>query len=111
MTQLDIHAMIHREMQRKHFTGADIVRKLNLHPSTVQGMLSRPTMQVQKLVELSEMFQYNFFREIAEQLPYSEPAVVKEEPVNNEAELKERIKMLEMEVSILRQTIKDVVSR
>ena len=111
MEQLNIQAMIHREMQRKHLTSADIARKLNLNPSTVHGMLSRRTMQVQKLAVLSEMLQFNFFREIAELLPFNEPIVAKEEPNNNEAELRERIKMLEMEVSILRQTLKDLAGK
>ncbi|HEY4784793.1 MAG TPA: hypothetical protein VIH57_02035 [Bacteroidales bacterium] len=99
-------------MKRNHVSKVDMARQLQISPSSVQGMLGRPTLQVQKLAELSEIFKYNFFREIADMLPYAEPASA---TVTNDAkekdELQERIKALEMEVGILRQTLKDVVSR
>jgi predicted transcriptional regulator len=112
MVQFEILPMIFREMKRKHISAADIARILHINPSTVHGTLNRKTMQVQKLVELSEILQYNFFKEIADQLPYSEPEQVKERPDNHiEMELREKVKALEMEVGILRQTLRDVVRR
>jgi hypothetical protein len=110
MDRLQILPMIRREMRRKHITSADIARKLRLNPSTVHGTLTRSTMQVQKLIELSEILQYNFFSEIAGQLPYKEPVQAGDKTDNHvEAELKDRIKALEMEVGILRQTLMEVV--
>ena len=51
-------------------------------------------------------------REIAEQLPYEEPAPNKiESSAGIIAELNERIKELELEVKILRQTVKDIAGR
>jgi len=58
------------------------------------------------LAELSDFFQYNFFREIATTLPYSEPEFsVKNDPTQMEA-LQTQVKELEMEVKILNQVIK-----
>ena len=112
METVDLLPIIKREMERNHFSNADMARKLNVSPTTVQGMLSRHTLQVQKLVQLSEVFKYNFFREIAAMLPYAEP-VYEKKPEDDaiRASLQERIKALEMEVGILRQTLKDLVSR
>ena len=112
MALLEVIPMILREMKRNHFSLIHIARKLDVKSSTVKGMLSRPTMQVQKLAELSEIFNYNFFREIAKTLPYTEPNYAEKVTEDTEkVEMKERIKALEMEVGILRQTLKDVVSR
>jgi hypothetical protein len=111
METLPVLQMVKRELQRKSIRISDLSRGLKLNSSSVTGMLQRPTMHVQRLAELSEFLNYNFFREIAAKLPYSEPDYT---DANSKAEvngLQTRIKELELEVSILRQTLKDLVSR
>jgi len=111
MEQLPILSMIKREMARKHINATDLSRGLKMNHSSVVGMLKRPTLQVQRLAELSEFLNYNFFREIAAKLPYPEPDyLIAKERTEAEA-LQIRVKELELEVSILRQTLKDLVSR
>ena len=108
MSTIDVHSMILREMKKRHITGADIARGLQKSTATIQGLLSRPTMQLNRLAELSDFFQYNFFREIAVTFPYSEPDYsVKNDPTEMEA-LQTQVKELEMEVKILKQVIKDL---
>lgn len=111
MEHLDVISMIKREMERKHVNSARLTRVLKINHSSVSGMLHRPTIQVRRLAELSEFFNYNFFREIAEKLPYPEPIHSNEADKAELAGLKNRIHDLELEVSILRQTIKDMMSR
>ena len=111
MEQLPILSMIKREMTRKRINATDLSRGLKMNHSSVAGMLKRPTLQVQRLAELSEFLQYNFFREIAAKLPYPEPDGAKEMDRTETDVLQNRIKELEMEVSILRQTLKDLVGR
>lgn len=108
MEQLAILPMIKREMARKRINATDLSRGLKMNHSSVVGMLKRPTLQVQRLAELSEFLDYNFFREIADKLPYSEPDLV---DTSEEIALQSRVKELELEVGILRQTLKDLVSR
>jgi len=105
MDTIQVIPMVKREMLRKHQSISGVARKINLNQSSVNGMLRRSSMHVQRLIELSDVLQYNFFREIAAMLPYAEPA--------DETQIKdqERIKELEMEVRILRQTLKDATSR
>lgn len=65
------------------------------------------------------MYKYNFFREIADQLPYGKPVSTETQAVREEnSRLGEQIrqlesgkKMLEMEVKILRQTLKDLAGK
>lgn len=111
MEQLDIISMITREMKNKRISGAELAKVLQINHSSVSGMLDRRTLQVQRLAELSEFFRYNFFREIAQKFPFAEPDY-SEIPAKSEVSgLQSRVRDLELEVSILRQTIKDLVSR
>jgi IS30 family transposase len=112
MEKIDVYRMVTREINRRHYTPADIARGLQLNPSTISGMMKRTNMDVDRLVKFSEMCKFNFFREIAEQLPYEEPAPNKiESTAGIIAGLNERIKELELEVKILRQTVKDIAGR
>ena len=104
--------MIQRELKRSHYSYVEFARKLNVHPSSVPAMLERKTLQVEKLIRISEVFQYNFFREVAAMLPYTEPDYTAKPTVDTEKEeLKERVKALEIEVNLLRQMLKDVIAR
>ena len=103
--------MVKRVMKSKNVTGADIARALNLHPTSVNGMLHRPTMQVQKLAVLSDLLQYNFFRELATKFSYAEPDCADTELVEENVTLQNRVKELELEVNILRQTIRDLAGK
>jgi predicted transcriptional regulator len=103
--------MIKREMEKGRISVAQLASALQITHSSASGLLQRPTIQVQRLTELSEFFKYNFFREIAQKLPYSEPDYSSTEDKAEIAKLQNRVHDLELEVSILRQTIKDLVSR
>jgi hypothetical protein len=116
MERIAIIPGIKRIMKERRISVAELARGLKMHPASAAGMLKRPTLQVQKLAELSFFFQYNFFREIAESLPFSEPdfSAINTEVVdlqNRVKGLEQEVKGLELEVSILRQTIKDLVGR
>jgi hypothetical protein len=110
METLQVLTMVKREIQRKRISVSELSRGLKIKTTTVSGMLKSPTFQVQRLAELSEFLNYNFFRELAAQLPYAEPVFAEESKQSEVAELQHRIKELEMEVKILRQTLKDLVS-
>jgi hypothetical protein len=115
---MEVCEMIVREMQRNHMSQAVLAKKLNNNHTAVHTLMTRKSIQVPKLLKLCEIFQYNFFREIAQSLPYKEPdyyeadinavRVPLEETIKD---LEDQVKNLKLEVNILRQTIKDLVSR
>ena len=111
MEQLATLEMIKRELQRKRITATELTHGLKLSHSAVVGMLQRPTIQVQRLAEISEFLNYNFFREIANKLRCTEPNNSLDTDQTEVNGLKSRVRDLELEVSILRQTIKDLAGR
>ena len=111
MIQLEINTMIKREMESGHITVAALASALQITHSTASTLVQRPTIQVSRLVELSEFFRYNFFREIAQKLPYSEPDDANSADKVEIIGLQSRVRDLELEVKILRETIRDLVSR
>ncbi len=110
METLPVLQMVRRELQRQKISVAELSRGLKINTSSVSGMLKSPTFQVQRLAELSELLNYNFFRELAAKLPYTDPVYARESKQSEVEELQNRVKELEMEVGILRQTLKDLVS-
>ncbi len=108
MEQIDVNEFIKREMKKNKVTNTELATGLKIHPSSIYGILSRPTIQVQRLGELSEFFKHNFFREIADNLPGFAPEIPAEQYQNEIAGLQSRIRDLELEVNILRQTIRDL---
>lgn len=108
--QIQIHevSMVKREMKKRRYTPTDIANALRLSTSTVQGLLNRDRLHVSRLLQFSEALEYNFFKEIAWKLPYAEPATEENKLIG---EQQNRIKELEMEVHILRQTLKDLIAR
>ena len=110
METLQVLQIVRREVQRKKVSVAELSRALKINSSSASGMLKSQTFQVQRLAELSELLNYNFFRELAAKLPYTEPVFPEESRQSEVAELQNRIKELEMEFSILRQTFKDLLS-
>ena len=110
METLQVLQMVKRELERQKVGVSELSRGLNIRSSSVSGMLKSPTFQVQRLADLSEFLNYNFFRELAALLPYAEPVYARESKQSEVEELQSRVKELEMEVGILRQTLKELVN-
>ena len=108
---IDTIKMIKREMKLRHLSITELSRKIGLHQSTVHGMLRRNTIQVQKLAVISEALQYNFFKEIAEQLPYEKPLfdeAFKQKEMALSAEinrLEEENKELKIKIGVFKEVI------
>ena len=109
---------IEKVMSLRHLNAADIARKLNLSHSSVSGMLSRETLQVKRLIELSHVLKYNFFREIASKIEYKEPLIgtdiIQQQQVKHQHEieqLKDEIKRLEIKVEVLEGVVEKAVGK
>lgn len=95
-------------MIKRHVTSTDIARILRKNPTSIRGSLNRPTMQLNRLAELSDFFQYNFFREVAEKIPYSQPDYSVAIDRTEIETLRNQVNDLEFEIKILKQVIKDL---
>ncbi|HEX3008485.1 MAG TPA: helix-turn-helix transcriptional regulator [Bacteroidales bacterium] len=98
----DIVSIVRREVENKRITFAEMARRLGISRPSVTKFMSLHDMSVNRLMEISKILEFNFFREIAANFSYNAPLDQEKE------ELKEHVKSLEFEIKILRQTIKDM---
>jgi hypothetical protein len=72
---------------------------------TVNSYYKRPSLQLKTLFTICQVLQYNFIREIADQLPAEFPPYA-DNPLREEnAALKKEIEMLKHEVEILNRVV------
>lgn len=102
MDQLELKKMINRQLKKNGMTVRELARELKMTYSGVHQLLSREQLQVQRLADLSEAMNYNFFRELAETLPYAEPNYT---DTSEKDRLNERVKELELELKVLKEAI------
>ncbi|WP_163717356.1 hypothetical protein [Mangrovibacterium lignilyticum] len=106
MEHLPVIQMVKREAEKRRMTTRDLAKPLGLSYSAARTLFDRSTMQVQRLAELSDLFQYNFFRELAQALPYPEP----ECKTSGGTEVKDEIEKLKariFELEIENRTLKE----
>lgn len=115
MEQLPVIQIIRREARLRKITVSVVSRSLGLSYTSARSLLRRPTMQVQRLAELSEIFQYNFFRELAQQLPYAEPDCTDNAELDRAKQeieaLQKRVFELEVENRTLKEAFRGALGR
>ena len=94
-----INELIYLEMKKQGFRCPDLARRLHLSNSSTYYLLSRPTIQIDRLWEICEILQINFFQILSNQLQIenSDGLLADEEKEALKTEnktLKEVIKML-----------------
>ncbi len=65
--------LIQQKMLEHHLSLNDFARKLELSPSAVSRMLEGNNMTLERLHEISLIFNYNFFRVWSDQLEIDQP--------------------------------------
>ena len=94
-----INDLISLEMKKQGLNTVDMSRRLNLSRSSTYYILSRPSIQIDRLWEICEVLQINFFQILSDQLQIenSDGLLADEEKEALKAEnktLKEVIKLL-----------------
>lgn len=106
--KIPVMELIKRVADEQKIKPADMARQLGLRYSTAHSMLHRESIQVQRLADLSELFQYNFFRELAREFPFEQPDFSDHSEVE---QLQARIRELEIENRTLQETFRQVLGR
>jgi len=66
-------ALIRKKMAEKGWYNSDVAKRMLMHKSSVSKMLQSDRIKLDKLVELSAVFGYNFLRELSDLLELNDP--------------------------------------
>ena len=73
MTYTEIFELVAAEIERQNISKLELTRKMKIHPATIHGMYRRKKIPLHRLIQLSEILNYNFFQVIAKELHISNP--------------------------------------
>lgn len=96
--------MVKRQMEARNMNTHQLAKAVGMSYAGLWQMFKNDKLKVQRLAEMSEAMQYNFFRELAQQFPYTEPVYTTEEAASSQV-LQTRIKELELEIKVLKEAI------
>mgnify|MGYP000862981772 CR=1 FL=1 len=65
--------LIKKKMAEKGWNNSDLAKRMQMHKSSVSKMLIADRIRLSKLVELSDVFGYNFLRELSDLLALNNP--------------------------------------
>lgn len=66
-------ALIRKKMAEKGWNNSEMAKRMQVHKSTVAKMLKTDRIKLNKLAELSDLFGYNFLRELSDHLELNDP--------------------------------------
>ncbi|MDM8161171.1 helix-turn-helix domain-containing protein [Labilibaculum sp. K2S] len=68
-----INELILSEMNRQGLSAADFAQKLQISMNSMYHILKRPSMQIDRLWEVCEALQLNFFKVLADEIKITNP--------------------------------------
>ena len=102
--------LIADQIKAQKLSNTEVAYQLRIHPSSLSGFFKRGSVRLNRIIQFSEVLNYNFLQEAANRIDIPTPAPVsseKEELIrlkNENEEQKERIKELEMKIRLLEET-------
>ncbi|MBN2597626.1 helix-turn-helix domain-containing protein [Labilibaculum sp.] len=90
-----INELILSEMNRQGLSAADFAQKLQISMNSMYHILKRPSMQIDRLWDICEVLQLNFFKILADEIKINKPADTQINQLQQENKtLKEVIRLL-----------------
>lgn len=86
MADIHVGKLVAEQVDLKRFTKAKFARFMHVNQPAASRMMTMKSMQTDRLVLLSEMFDYNFFKVIGKRLGIANPALIS--PVNKDEQIK-----------------------
>ena len=100
-------AMVEREIKSSNLSFNQLGERLHRDPASVQWMLTRDNMSVERLIACSKALKYNFFLEIGYLLHRPGPADMNGNPLNTMViSLSAQVKANELKIAELQQKLK-----
>lgn len=113
MTTEEIFEFVAAEVKRQQVSKTELASRMGINPSTVQGMYKRKNIPLHRLLQFTEILNYNFFQLIADGVNITNPLpknVQQNQPDDNETILKLQGKV-EMIQELYEQALADKEKR
>jgi len=101
-----IGEMLKKHVKAKRIYQAPWARIQGVHATTVNSYFKKPTMQVDTVFTICQVLKYNFFRDIAEELPAEFPSKTPPALAVRISELEKENERLKIEIEVLERTRK-----
>jgi transcriptional regulator with XRE-family HTH domain len=82
----NVSSIIENRLYEQRMTRSQLAKKLGVTLPAVSTMLSYHVYKTDRLIQLSQLFNFNFFRFIADKIPIDDPP--KQDPVDQSAQIK-----------------------
>lgn len=97
--------MLRKYVKDRKISQAVWSRRQNIQPKNVLAYLKRPGMQIDTLFTICQILNYNFFKQISDELPPDMPPATEDASAARVKELEQRVHDLETEVKVLRSVV------
>lgn len=74
MNDREIFEMVAAEIEKQRVTKSELAQKMNINDTSIRGMYIRKRIPFRRLMQLSEILNYNFLRVVAERMNISNPS-------------------------------------
>ena len=110
MKNVNIGQLVREILDNKRIKVCTLSEKLNVRPTAVSRMLNHSVMSTEKLMKISSILDYNFYRRLGELIDISEPAneafeTYKEQTQQQIAGLEKALASSEKENKLLRKVV------
>lgn len=93
--------LIKAKMKEKGWNNPDLAKRLGVQNSTPRKMVQSNRIRLNRLCELSELFNYNFLRVLADELELDNPPKCPAMKPEDQLAYEQRIRELEIENAVL----------
>lgn len=100
-----IGQMLKKHVRKYRLFQSGWARQQGVTPKTIATYLKNPTMRIDTLFLICQVLEYNFFTEIARQLPGELPPVIKQESDAQVEMLKQENERLQLQVATLEKAL------
>lgn len=100
-----IGQMLRKHVKQKRIFQSGWARKQGITAKAIGNYLKRPTMRIDTLFTICQVLEYNFFTDIAQQLPAELPPAIRHENEQQFEIVKQENEQLKLQVATLKETL------